>query len=352
MSISIKHQPLRLGVVGCGRIAQIVLPMLAPRGIEVVALCDVNTEAANSLATQLEGPRVMPDAAALIADPSVEAVYLATPPATHRDLILQAAAAGKAVVCEKPWVLNAQEARNLARALDRYPGVQAGSCASRFRFTAAVAAAESHLSSGALGRIRQVRIDAVTPLPVPLCELPPWKRSAATAGGGLAADWCVYEIDWVAAVIGAAFDPVAVNATLDDWRREGTGLDSGYSIHIRCASGLDVRLNRRPEVAPKRHNVEIRGETGGLDIPFAPDAAQRTARLHQLGADGKSVESAELAVVDDWGSILCGPIVNLAEAVRGAATVASPPASQVLVHTVLDGIHLSGREERTVCIPS
>jgi len=350
MHNSSKNPLFRLGVVGAGKIARIILPMLPARGITVAALCDVNPEAARALASEITGAAAVDGPDALLADPAIDAIYLATPPATHSDLILKVAAAGKPLICEKPWVLKAADARDVFQALRKYPEVPVASCASRFRFTPAVAAAMPHLASGALGKIHQARINAVTPLPVPLSELPPWKRSADTAGGGLAADWCVYEIDWLAAVLGPAFDPIAVTATLDDWHREGTGLDSGYSIHIRCASGLDVRLNRRPEVAPKRHIVEIRGETGGLDLPFAPDTADRTARIHQLGADGKSIESADLAVVDDWGGILCGPIVNLAEVVRGTATIASDAASQILVHTLLDAIHLSGREARTVAL--
>jgi predicted dehydrogenase len=265
--------------------------------------------------------------------------------------VLQAARAGKPVIGEKPWVLGADEARLLAEELEGCPPVPVASCASRFRFTPATAAAVACLREGALDRVRLVRVSAVTPPPAPLAELPPWKRSAAAAGGGLAADWCVYEIDWLAAVFGAAFDPVEVTATLDDWRREGTGLDSGYTAHLRCASGLDVRLDRRAEIAPRQHRVEIRCEHGGIDLPFAPDTSDRIARLHRPAEDGKGIVSKEIApALDDWSDILCGPLVNLADAVRGTAPVAATPASQILVHTLLDAIYRSGREGKSVLL--
>jgi predicted dehydrogenase len=262
---------------------------------------------------------------------------------------MQAVAAGKPVICEKPWVLDAGQARELCGALEKYPNVPAASCASRFRFTPAVSALMDLLARGKLGKVRQVRINATMPPPVPLAELPPWKRSASSAGGGLAADWCVYEIDWLAAVFGSSFDPVAVTATLDDWRREGTDMDSGYTVHLRCASGLDVRLSRRSEVGPSQHGVEIRGELGGVDLPFAPNTPDRVAHLHQLATDGKKIESKDIAEpLTEWSGILCGPIVNLMDVVRGKAIVAASPASQVFVHTVLDAIYRSGRERHTV----
>ncbi len=353
MSNNSKFEPFRLGVLGAGKISQIVLPMLASRGISVTSLFDVNTEAAQALAAKLGGTAtVYTDAASLLASSEIDGVYLATPPSLHRTQVLDAINAGRHVICEKPWMLNAEEARAILNDIQaRSSRVIVGACTSRFRFNPAVNTASEAVAQGRIGRLRQVRINATTTPPAPLDALPAWKRHASSAGGGLAADWCVYELDWLAAVVGSEFDPVEVTTTLDFWRREGTDIDSGYNVHFRCASGLDVRLSRRSEIGPRQHRVEIRGENGGIDLPFAPDDADNVARLHRFAPDGKTLETTELSPpVTDWGAILAGPIENFAAAVRGKGPVASTPASQIKVHVLLDALYASGREGRPVTI--
>lgn len=110
---------VRLGVVGAGgfghfvRDATVELP-----GLQVVAVTDTDPSQAAALA-QLDGARVHPDLASLLADPGVDAVLLALPPRDHAELTLAALAAGKAVLCEKPAGLTPDEVARVARAVDQ-----------------------------------------------------------------------------------------------------------------------------------------------------------------------------------------------------------------------------------------
>lgn len=343
--------PLRLGVVGAGQIAGIILPMLADRPVTVTGVTDVNASAAQSLSTTASNAPVFATADELLNDLSTEAVYLATPPNTHKPLVMSALKAGKHVICEKPWTLNADEARDLLSLTRAHPKLLVGCCSSRFCFTPAAQTARRFVAENALGKLRQVRLFSTGNPPSPLDQLPQWKQRADTAGGGLSSDWGVYELEWIRATLGSHFVPVEVTAWLSDWKREGSGLDSGYHAVIRCDSGLEVVLARQSEVGPRHHQIEMRGETGGLDVPFAPDAKDNIARLHRLNADGKTLETtAASEPTTSWDEILCGPIVNLAEAVRNQTEIAAPPSGQIVVHTLLDAIYRSGREHHTISI--
>ncbi|MFP4431725.1 MAG: Gfo/Idh/MocA family protein [Spirochaetaceae bacterium] len=63
-------------------------------------------------------PKWYDDADALLADPEIDAVYVASPPSTHKELVLTCAEAGKPVLCEKPMALNVTEAREMIAACD------------------------------------------------------------------------------------------------------------------------------------------------------------------------------------------------------------------------------------------
>ncbi len=343
--------PLRLGVIGTGQIARTILPMLSDQPVTICGVTDVNPSAAQALAKTLGEVPVFDSAAILFGDPTIEAVYLATPPNTHKALVISALNAGKHVICEKPWTLDSSEACNLLAITKAHPELRVSCCSSRFCFSPAAQAAHRAVTEGTLGRLRQVRLTATVNPPTPLDQLPPWKRQTNTSGGGLAVDWGVYELEWLRSTLGTHFVPMEVTAWLSDWRRENTGMDSSYHVVLRCVSGLEIVMSRQSEIGPRNNRIEMRGESGGLDLPFAPDAVDNITRLHQLKPDGKTLETTTVAEpTENWNRILCGPIINLAEAVRNHAEIAASPEGQVLIHTVFDAIYCSGREHRTVTI--
>ena len=97
-------QQLHIGIIGAGRIGKVHAETLAFRLPEakIVAIADVNREAAQALATRCNIPRVTVSSAEIIADKQIEAVLICSPTSTHADLITQAAQAGKHIFCEKP----------------------------------------------------------------------------------------------------------------------------------------------------------------------------------------------------------------------------------------------------------
>lgn len=147
---------LRVGLVGMGNIAFVheagydEVADLA----EIVAVCDVNAEAARSHAA-LHQARVYSDYRELVADPEIDIVDVTTPHRTHYPAARAALERGKHVLVEKPMAMSAAHAAELV-ALAQAGGVTF-TVAENTRFVAAYIAAEQLLRTGALGTIRLVR---------------------------------------------------------------------------------------------------------------------------------------------------------------------------------------------------
>jgi predicted dehydrogenase len=115
------ESPLRLALIGCGRIAQVAhLPAAAKAdGVELVAVCDPSPEVAAAVARRHGIPGVHTDQAELLADPSIEAVLVAAPDRFHQPLSAAALTAGKHVLVEKPLAATPAEAESLAALVAR-----------------------------------------------------------------------------------------------------------------------------------------------------------------------------------------------------------------------------------------
>lgn len=107
-----RSNPVKVGLIGAGRIGSFHAESVTRRLVdaELVSIADPAPGAAEKLAQSLNVPRATADVPALLADPNIEAVIIATPARFHTSVLLQAVAAGKAVFCEKPMALTLAEA--------------------------------------------------------------------------------------------------------------------------------------------------------------------------------------------------------------------------------------------------
>jgi predicted dehydrogenase len=146
-------QRVRWGVIGCGQIAHDkALPALAgAERCELVALADPDAERLARCHGEYPRTRAYRDVGELLADPEVEAVYIATPNFVHADQTVQAARAGKHVLCEKPMALTAAEGRRMVEAAAQ-AGVQL-MIAYMTLFNPAYLAAKRAADAGLLGEI-------------------------------------------------------------------------------------------------------------------------------------------------------------------------------------------------------
>ncbi len=113
--------PVRLALVGCGRIAQVAhLPAVEKaEGVELVAVCDPSGAVARSVARRYGVAAAYTDQGSVWADGSVEAVIITAPDRFHHGLATEALRAGRHVLVEKPLAASVPEAEDLVGLVDR-----------------------------------------------------------------------------------------------------------------------------------------------------------------------------------------------------------------------------------------
>jgi D-xylose 1-dehydrogenase (NADP+, D-xylono-1,5-lactone-forming) len=179
------------GVIGCGQIAiDKSLPgLLHSRNARLVAVADP-LETRRRLALEQAArhelrPRTYADAFELLANPEVEAVYIALPTGMHAEAVVAAAQAGKAILCEKPLGRSAEETRTMIHAA-RQAGVPLMT-AYMSRFSDVFQRTVQLLHEGAIGRITFVNAHFSYDC---LCAYPPgapggWRWTDGAGGGPL-----------------------------------------------------------------------------------------------------------------------------------------------------------------------
>lgn len=149
-------EPLRVGIAGAGAIAQRNAREAATSGAaKVVGVFDVNHKVARDMADALKAP-FFPTYEDLLCSSDVEAVLISTPHHMHRPQTVQAAAAGKHVLVEKPMANNLAEAEEMIRAC-RDNGVKL-SVNYSFRYLPKIRKAKQLIDQGLLGTITGIQI--------------------------------------------------------------------------------------------------------------------------------------------------------------------------------------------------
>lgn len=189
--------PLRLGMIGCGWIAEAVhMPALAAMPeARVVAVADSRDVRRAVAARRFPGARPHRDAAALLADPEVEAVVVSLPPAANREVATAALEAGRHLYLEKPLALRVEDGEAIlaaaGRAAERTRTV--AMIGFNFRRSPAVAAALAALARGDLGDLQLIqgqtswRVDTAGT----------WRAAPSEGGGGALSDLLSHHIDLV-----------------------------------------------------------------------------------------------------------------------------------------------------------
>jgi predicted dehydrogenase len=153
-----------MGALGAARITPnaLIEPARVLDDVTVAALAARDPARAAAKAAQWGVPRVLPDYAAVIDDPEVDAVYIALPNSMHAEWTLRAIAAGKHVLCEKPFTSNEVEARRVADAAAGTGLVVME--AFHYRYTALMRRVLGLVGDGAIGAVTRVETSMCFPL--------------------------------------------------------------------------------------------------------------------------------------------------------------------------------------------
>ena len=246
---------LRFGLLGCGRIGHVHARSLKgmPRAV-ASAVADVDSEAAVKLAKFVEADVRPTDD--IISSDDVDAVVIGTPTDLHYEQIHAAAAAGKAIFCEKPIDLSADRTRECIAAVDR-AGVPFMVGFNR-RFDPNFAALEARLRAGEIGRIELVTILSRDPGPPPIDYV---RRS-----GGLFRDMMIHDFDLARFLLGE--EPATVHAVgsclVDPAIGEAGDIDTA-AVLLTTGSGAICQIsNSRRATYGYDQRIEVHGAGGML----------------------------------------------------------------------------------------
>lgn len=259
---------LRIGIIGAARVATyaMIAPAAGRDDVVVAAVAARDGARAADYAATHGIARHFGDYAAMVADPDIDAIYVATPPALHLEQARLAIQAGKPCLVEKPFTLNAAEAQTLLAEARRAGVVMVEAQHSRCHGCWAIVAEQLP----ALGRLRHVEAWFNAPVKTDAAEF----RWQAGLGGGALMDLGVYPLTWVRAVAG---EPVAARAV--QFRRERQA-DAAFAATLELAGGVTARV-AADMAAPFGAQLQIEGEAGVLTIdnPLAPQRGGHAIRL-------------------------------------------------------------------------
>jgi predicted dehydrogenase len=157
--------PVRFGILGAARIAPAALIRPARKNAEAVVelVAARDRQRADAYAERRGIPRVAERYEAVVTDPGIDAVYIPLPNSLHAEWTLAALAAGKHVLCEKPFTSNAKEAATVTEAARRSGLVVAE--AFHYRYHPLARRMEEIVRSGELGPLRHIEAWLCAPIP-------------------------------------------------------------------------------------------------------------------------------------------------------------------------------------------
>lgn len=254
---------VRIGLIGAGGIAgaHVAGYLRNPETVEFAAIADPVRESAEKRRGDDENVRIFDDYREMIAAGGLDAVDICLPHHLHSDAVIAAADAGLHVLCEKPLCLTLEEADAIAAAAERN-GVTI-MCAHNQLFQPAVTAAKELVSSGALGRVFEVRTTDSFYNDFTL-ESMGWRARAATSGGGELIDTGYHPLYLLQHFAGGT--PVQVAAMLSRHRLEFMEGEDSAQVLVRYDNGVvgHVTTSWAYEPAVGTEKFSLVGEKGSL----------------------------------------------------------------------------------------
>ncbi len=287
--------PLRWGILSTGWIAGVFARgVAASRSGRVVAVGSRTAEGAARFAGEhgLAAARAHASYAALLADPEVEAVYVATPHPFHLEWAVKAAEAGKHVLCEKPAGMNLSEGRRMIEAARRADVLFME--AFMYRCHPQTAKVVELVRTGAVGEVKFVQASFGF-----RSDYSPGSRLWNKAlGGGAILDVGGYPVSFARLVAGAAAaaggasgavafaDPAELTGAVAELHPEG-GADVFSAATLRFAGGMTAQVACAVGLAID-NRARVHGTEGWIEVPhpwiITKAGGEETLLVHRRGA--------------------------------------------------------------------
>ena len=230
-------EKLRWGIIGTGLIADLFVTDLLANDFTVTAVGSRSQASADEFAARFGIANAHPTYEALVADPEVDVVYVATPHPMHVDNATLALNAGKHVLIEKPFTLNAKDAAAIVALAEEKKLVVLE--AMWARFLPHMVRLREIIAAGTLGDVRTVIADHNQNLP----KDPSHRLQNPDLGGGALLDLGIYPISFAWDVLGA---PTSIYATA---AKTPTGVDRQTAVIFGYADGQQALVHTALDTA-------------------------------------------------------------------------------------------------------
>jgi predicted dehydrogenase len=313
------------GILSTAKIGRLkVIPAMQKSDwIEVQAIASRSEAAARQAADELKIPRAYGSYAALLADPEIEAIYNPLPNHLHVPLTLQAAAAGKHVLCEKPIALTAEEAGQLRSAAGKVHIMEAF----MVRFHVQWLRVRDLIRSGRIGEPRAVQVFFSY-----YNDDPANIRNQPEIGGG-----ALYDIGCYGIVAGRFFfesEPIRVAALMD--RDPLLRTDRTTSAIVEFGKGRQLAFTVSTQCVPYQR-AQIVGTRGRIEIHIPVNAPQGEAS--RISID----DEVEILPPCDQYTLQCE---TFSRAVRGAIPLPYGVEDAVMNMRIIDALFRSEKSGR------
>jgi predicted dehydrogenase len=249
--------PLRIGVLGCANIArQFTRDVAGYPAVHIVAVASRRADTAAAFAAEFGIARHHASYEALLADATVDAIYLPLPNSLHAQWAIRALAAGKHVLCEKPLALGTDEALAMFAAARQHGRLLLESFP--YYFQPQTDDLLALLQGGAVGTVRSVQASFGFTIARPQGNI----RMAPELGGGALLDAGSYPLSLIRLVMRTAPQRVMAHASWAD-----TGVDISLSATLLYADGRRAQLACAMDAANHRR-ATIVGSQGTIETEY------------------------------------------------------------------------------------
>lgn len=312
---------IRWGILATGGIAGAFARDLAGAGLTVIAVGSRSIESARAFAEKHGLAKAYGSYEELVADPDVDIIYIATPHPMHAENALLALEAGKHILVEKPFTINAAEARRVVELAESKNLLVLE--AMRMRFLPQVRRMHEIIDAGTIGDVRTVIADHNQNLP----KDPEHRINNPDLGGGALLDLGIYPVSFGIDFLGAPTKTLAIAS------RTETGVDRQTAIILEHEGGRQSVLHTALDTRGPNH-ASIIGTDGRIEVDEVWSAQ---SGFTVYDAKGEVAEEYESPV--DKGGLQFQAME--AERLIEAGETASPllsPSETALIMGVLDQV--------------
>lgn len=341
---------LRWGVIGAGGIAdrRTIPGMMLAHNAELIAVMEINAEFAESLRAKWNAKRAYTSDVELLADPEIDAVYIASPVFLHAQQAMAAADAGKHILIEKPLAMTAEEGQKVIDYCQE-KGVQIAA-GLMMRFGSYVQVMKQKIAEGKIGRV----VSGYSQFTCWYPDMPGnWRQSKKNGGGGAMMDMGVHCIDLMQYITGSKVRQVAAFHDTLSFHYE---VEDSSMVLLRLENGAQcvVQSNFNIPDEASKWRIEIFGDQGRLvgeniigqidggklDALFCGEAGAYNAQQDTQDVAGQQIEV-------EFGNMYTREIESFGDSILNGTPLEVPASDAVYVQRVMEAAYRAN-DEKTV----